>query len=261
MSIEPQTDRRTLMKVGAWSVPVIAVAAATPAAAASTTPPVIITADLLVLQDFSAKLVVCGGEQYVDTAITITTSDGRQIPEGSTLTLKFDLPENPSESETEFGGVIVGHAEDTVPTGGNKVNKMIAIFSWIEDIFGFASVTDAAPQQVTKSWEVDIEEADPETYEISNVEYDWVQADGSWYLSGSLDLGQPQCGPGMNSDSISVEVANSFASWFETTGDGNESLHLTFQDEFGKSDPGNGEYLTFTIGEWSERLPFYYPAP
>ncbi|MCW4456926.1 hypothetical protein [Microbacterium sp. MPKO10] len=35
MSTELETNRRTLMKMGAWSVPVIAVAAATPAAAAS----------------------------------------------------------------------------------------------------------------------------------------------------------------------------------------------------------------------------------
>lgn len=250
-SVETQTDRRTLMKVGAWSVPVIAVAVATPAAAASTTPPVIITADMLVLQDFSAKLVVCGGEQFVDTSITITTSDGREIPAGSTMTFKFDAPENASESEESFGGVVIGHAEDTVSTEGRTVNRMVAVFSWIGDIFGLASVSAAEPQQVTKTWEVDIEEAEPETYSTENFTYAWHgNPEDLYYFTGSFDLGQNRCGGDVLAGThVSYDV--SALHGISTTVDAESHVELATSAGIGMT---KSDHITVRIGDWSTTL-------
>lgn len=257
-SVETRTDRRTLMKVGAWSVPVIAVAAATPAAAASTTPPVIITSDYIILDSFTAKAVFCGGKKYVNTQITVRTKDDVVIPHSS---IKFKFPEQDTYTDgDEFTGTIVQHSEETLPADNVRTSRIVALFSWV-NIFGFAAAADDSGSG-TLTWETTIEDAEPESYEISNLDYEWFFADGAWRLSGSLDLGQPACGPGYTSDSIDVEVIGPFASWTEQTGSGNDSLHLKFLYPFGLSDPGDGMNLTFTIGEWSSgQLPFYYPAP
>lgn len=76
MSTEPQTDRRTLMKVGAWSVPVIALAAATPAAAASTAEPYFVTSSS------GLKFPTADGIR-VDIIIYISATDGSIIPPGT----------------------------------------------------------------------------------------------------------------------------------------------------------------------------------
>lgn len=284
MLVEPRptevhTDRRTFMKVGAWSVPVIAVAAATPAAAASTTvPDVVISSDVLVLSAPTAQLVVCGNSSIINTSFTIQTANGAPFTSDATIRVAV-LPPGESDPDADiiirdtreevgsFSGVDIKHWGGTLSTDPGYSGGKIGILYTSSSYDGggplalMAAQDTEAPEQVSKIWVFDIEEQAP-VYEISNREYRWTQADGAWYLSGSLDLGQPACGPGYSSDPIDVLVTGPNTSWVEQTGSGDNSLHLEFQYPFGLGGPGNGMYLTFEIGEWSSgQLPFYYPAP
>ncbi|WP_167132686.1 hypothetical protein [Paramicrobacterium chengjingii] len=245
-------------------MPVIAVAAATPATAASTVPDVIITDSLLILEDFTATYVVCGGVNYLSASCTITTPDGTPFVEETAMTITFydddqnELSSYPSSDGT-FNGVPVAHKEiDTQVSGlsGTKVGIFFTTpkYPTLEDSEpgGGSSGGPDPSEMVTKTWIQNIAVPETETYTIENFtdtrsyygpvgewEYYWHKFD--------FDVSTERCGLGL--------LAGTSA--YLTYGGNGHPAQLDSQSHVTWAPPNPypiDEPLTIEIGDWSTTI-------
>lgn len=258
-------SRRTVVRAGAWSVPVVLAAAAVPAQAASGDPdvPVLISPNILVLSSPTAKYVVCGSSTTLDTSFTILTTDDSLIPAGYTVTVKLPQPTGSVEmfsyqADGKFSAIHVTHSDPVDDDDGFTPTKVGVLFGLFGGggLLGRSSAMRslAAAEEtmtVVKTWEIDIDPADPPTYTIENFQYEWMHyTSDSYYIRGGFDVRSGPCsGPALKGTSVSMRAG----AWGWSAGiDANSHVSFDLSGYGGTSRGGN---MKIEIGEWSTSIP------